>query len=76
MSNNCDPWHSIGTTPVKGERMVMTAENFDRVCRMRDELIHEQRVEIAKLKMTVNKLRQRVTMLSKPSNAIHINLSD
>lgn len=53
-------WCDKGMTPPKGEPMVMTAENFTRVCEMRDEIIHEQRIEIQKLKMTVNKLRQKL----------------
>ncbi len=57
------PWDREGLTPPKGETMVMTAENFDRVCRLRDELIHEQRVEIAKLKMRLNQREQKITQL-------------
>ena len=47
-------------TPTKGERMPMTEEHFDKVIAMRDELIFEQKDEIAKLKMKVNKLQQRI----------------
>ena len=51
-------WHDKGLTPKKGCLMEMTEENFDRVIAMRDEIIFEQKEEIAKLKMTINKLRQ------------------
>jgi hypothetical protein len=54
------PWHDKGLTPTKGERMEMTEENFSRVIAMRDEIIFEQKDEISKLKMKVNKLQQRI----------------
>ena len=53
-------WHEIALTPTKGERMPMTETHFDKVIAMRDELIFEQKDEIAKLKMKVNKLQQRI----------------
>ena len=53
-------WHEIALTPTKGERMPMTEAHFDKVITMRDELIFEQKDEIAKLKMKVNKLQQRI----------------
>jgi len=53
-------WHEISLTPTKGERMPMTEAHFDKVITMRDELIFEQKDEIAKLKMKVNKLQQRI----------------
>lgn len=53
-------WSDIGDIPVKGERMKMSEANFDRITAMRDELILEQKDEISKLKMTVNKLRQKI----------------
>ena len=53
-------WHTLaGETPAKGERMEMTQDNFYRVIAMNDELIHQQKDEIAKLKQTVNKLRMK-----------------
>ena len=54
-------WQSIGDiTPTKGERMKMTSENFYKIITMRDEIIFEQKDEIAKLKSTVNKLRLKL----------------
>ena len=53
------PWHSIGLTPAKGEPMEMTQENFYRVIAMHEELIMEQKDEISKLKMKINKLTQK-----------------
>lgn len=50
-------------TPPKGERMPMTEPHFYRVIGMRDEIIFEQKAEISRLKMTLNKLRQRVEKL-------------
>ena len=47
-------------TPPKEVRSEMTEELFDKVIAMRDELIFEQKDEIAKLKMKVNKLQQRI----------------
>ena len=63
MSNDCDPWHSIGSTPAKGERMRMTEENFFRLLAMDAELIHDQRLEIAKLKMRLNQREKKITQL-------------
>jgi len=54
------PWHTLaGETPAKGERLEMTQDNFYRVIAMNDELIHQQKAEIAKLKQTVNKLQMK-----------------
>jgi CRISPR/Cas system-associated endoribonuclease Cas2 len=53
-------WHEMALTPNKGEKMPMTEAHFDKVIAMRDELIFEQKDEIAKLKMKNNKLQQRV----------------
>lgn len=54
-------WHDKGMTPTKDKRMEMTEENFNRVIEMRDELIDEQRVQIAKLKSTVNNLELKLS---------------
>ena len=55
-----EPWHTLaGETPEKDKRMDMTEDNFYRVLAMNDELIHQQKDEIAKLKQTINKLRMR-----------------
>ena len=54
-------WQNIGdTTPAKGVRMEMTSDNFYKIIAMRDEIIFEQKDEIAKLKSTVNKLRLKL----------------
>ena len=55
-----DKWHETTLTPAKGEKMPMTEEHFYKVITMRDELIFEQKDEIAKLKSKVNKLQQRI----------------
>ncbi len=55
-------WHEMALTPTKGEKMPMTEAHFDKVIAMRDELIFEQKGEIAKLKMKNNKLQQRIDM--------------
>ncbi len=51
------PWHTNGMSPTKDKRMAMTEDNFYRIIAMHDEVIFEQRDTIAKLKMTINKLR-------------------
>jgi len=56
-------WHDNGTTPKKGEKMEMTQINFYRVIAMRDELIDDQRKEISKLKVKINKLQQKIDRL-------------
>jgi len=50
----------IINTTKKGERMPMDEDNFYRVIGMRDELIFEQKDEIARLKMKINRLTQRL----------------
>jgi len=57
-------WFDKGLTPVKGKAMAMTEVNFNRVIAMRDELIMDQRNEISKLKMQVNKLKQRIESIN------------
>ena len=52
-------WRDI-ETPRKGQRMEMTEDNFNKIIAMRDELIFEQKDEIARLKMKVNRLQQRL----------------
>ena len=53
-------WQDMTETPVKGEPMPKTIEHYQKVLAMDDELIHEQRLEISRLKMTINQLRQRI----------------
>ena len=53
-------WHTLpGETPKKDNRMEMTQDNFYRVIAMSDELIHEQKAEIASLKSKINRLEQK-----------------
>jgi hypothetical protein len=49
-------------TPTQGKdkQMPMTEEYFSKVIAMRDELIFEQKDEISKLKMKINKLEQQL----------------
>ena len=55
-------WHTLpGETPKKDARIEMTQDNFYRVIAMSDELIHEQKTEIASLKSKINKLEQKST---------------
>ena len=53
-------WRKTGFTPPKGEAMAMTSENYHRIISMRDELIHEQKDEISKLKAKVNQLQLKL----------------
>ena len=53
-------WHEMALTPTKGEKMPMTEAHFDKVIAMRDELIFEQKDEIAKLKRRCNRLQQKL----------------
>jgi len=52
-------WLDYETTPARYEPMPKTAEQFYKILAMDQELILEKDEEIAKLKMTVNKLRQK-----------------
>lgn len=47
-------------TPPKGEPMPKTIEHYQKVLDMDNELIHEQRLEIQKLKMKVNQLHLKL----------------
>lgn len=53
-------WHEMNKSTPKGVRNKLTPEQFGKFIAMRDELIMEQKVEIAKLKMKINKLEQRL----------------
>jgi hypothetical protein len=57
---NCPDWRVVGDMGVKGEPLARTEENFNKIILMHDELIHEQKEEIAKLKMKINRLQQRL----------------
>ena len=53
-------WHEIAPPTPKDEKMPMTEEYFYKVLAMNEELIYDMRDEISALKMTVNKLRQKL----------------
>ena len=53
-------WHEMALTPPKGEKMPMTEEHFQKVIAMDQELILEQKDEIAKLKSRCNRLQQKL----------------
>ena len=52
-------------TPAKDVMMPMTEAHFYRVIGMHDELIHEQRLEIGKLKHKINQLQQQLKKVTK-----------
>ena len=57
-------WQNIGyPLPPKEQRMKMTSENYYKIIAMRDELIFEQKDEIAKLKMKINQLQLKLERL-------------
>ena len=54
-------WNMMdGMTPTKDQPMAMDSDNYFRIIAMRDELIFEQKDEIAKLKVKVNQLRMKL----------------
>jgi hypothetical protein len=54
-------WNMMdGMTTTKDTPMVMDSDNYFRIIAMRDELIFEQKDEIAKLKVKVNQLRLKL----------------
>ena len=53
-------WHEIAPPTPKDKKMPMTEEYFYKVLAMNEELIDDMRDEISALKMTVNKLRQKL----------------
>jgi hypothetical protein len=53
-------WQDIAPPLKKGERIPMTEGYFYKVIGMRDELIFEQKDEISRLKMKVNRLQQKL----------------
>jgi len=57
-------WQEIGyPLPSKEQRMKMTSENYYKIIAMRDELIFEQKDEIARLKMKINQLQLKLKRL-------------
>ena len=52
-------WLDYETTAARYEPIPKTEEQFYKILAMDQELILEQKEEIAKLKMTINKLRQK-----------------
>ena len=53
-------WREYKVTPKKGDPMPKTEEQFYKILEMDQELILEQKKEIAALKSKVNKLQQKV----------------
>lgn len=47
-------WQDMAPTPEKDTKMPMTETHFYKVIAMHDELIHEQKAEISKLKHKLN----------------------
>ena len=58
-------WYEIVLTPKKDKKMPMTEDHFYKVIAMRDELIFEQKDEIAKLKSKVSELRSKLNNKNK-----------
>ena len=57
-------WQEIGCPlPPEEQRMKMTSENYYKIIAMRDELIFEQKDEIAMLKMKINQLQLKLKRL-------------
>ena len=56
-------WHEQTLSPPKGESKKLAQADYHKYLAMRDELIFEQKDEIAKLKMKVNKLENKVLSL-------------
>ena len=54
-------WSELAPPLTKGEKIPMTEEYFYKLLAMDDELIHEQKEEIAKLKVKINKLEQKIS---------------
>jgi hypothetical protein len=53
-------WHELALTPKKGDKMPMTEAQFQKVLAMDAELILEQKDEISRLKMKINRLQQKL----------------
>ena len=53
-------WKNMAGPLAKDESMPKTKEYYKKVLAMDDELIHEQKEEIARLKSKVNKLQHRI----------------
>ena len=53
-------WHEIAPPTPKDEKIPMTDKYFYKVLAMNEELIFEMKDEISALKITINKLRQKL----------------
>ena len=53
-------WQDLAPPTPKDKKIAMTKEYFYKVLAMNEELIFEMKDEISSLKMTVNKLRQKL----------------
>lgn len=53
-------WRDMALTPKKDTAMPETKEHYLKMLALDDELIHEQRCEISKLKQKINKLELKL----------------
>ena len=53
-------WRDMALTPGKDNPMPETKEHYLKMLVLDDELIHEQRIEISKLKVRINKLELKL----------------
>ena len=53
-------WRSMALTPKKDSAMPETKENYLKMLTLDDELIHEQKAEISKLKAKINQLELKL----------------
>ena len=53
-------WHEMTLSPPKGESKELSEADYHKYLAMRDELIFEQKEEIAKLKMKINNLQNKI----------------
>jgi hypothetical protein len=58
--NNKIKWQDIAPPLLKDQKMPMTQEYFYQVLARDAELIDDMKGEISALKMTINKLRQKI----------------
>ena len=57
-------WRELQTPP-KDQPMPKTIDHYKKILAMDDELIHEQKEEIASKNSEINKLKQKVSKLEK-----------
>lgn len=69
-------WSELAPPLTKGEKIPMTEEYFYKLLAMDDELIHEQKEEIAKLKVKINKLELKLQSKKMTINNIRNKSND